>query len=261
MTGAASATDVAVTATNRANVTGAQIATDLEDAVQAVGGLGATTVKFRTSGGNLWKFAFDTTVNDPPGTDVIIEAPEREDLTDATKVLFNKTGSSGTAYWVSNLPQDTFVETDLPAGFLTATDVEWDGQRLTEAPWEMFISPETRGDPIYYATKNKKIRLFPVPSEQKMFQVWYKGTETDLAVNGSADSTECPLPSEAHMAPTFYATAMLLGEKHEYEKVNRHMGSFFRMAREYRLRESNADWSLFPDTETVYRPPRVISST
>lgn len=261
-TNAISATDVAITSTNRANTTGGTIASDLQvrlraaiDAASGESDANATVV-FNTSGSSLWKF----TINSVDGTDIAIESPERDDLTDATEVLFAKTGSSGAQTWVSNLPQDTFIETDLPSDFLAITDVEWDGQPLAAGPWALFISPDNHGDPTHYATKNNKIRLFPAPSSQKMFHIWYKGTETDLAVNGSADGTDCPLPSEVHMAPAFYATAMLLEEKHEYDKSTRHMGNFVRMAREYRLRESNADWAMFPDPETAYRPPKVISS-
>lgn len=254
-TNALAATDVAITATNRANATGATVASDLQTAIQAV--TTSTTVVFNTSGSDIWKFTIDSI----DGTDIEINSPSGINYSDATDVLFAKTGTSGAQTWVSNLPQDTFVETDLPSNFLRLTHVEWDGIPLREAPWGLFISPETHGTPTHYAIKNKKIRVYPAPSSQDMFHVWYNGVETDLAVDGTADSTDCPLPTEVHMGPVYFAASKLCEENHEFQKSILFMRDFLDSAIEYRLRESNANPALEPSPETVYRPPEVISST
>jgi hypothetical protein len=259
-TDAVSATDIPITTASRANVTGATVAADLQAKIQAVSDFSEATVTFfdpATTNTNVWKFA----ITQPGASEITIASPSKISYTDATEVLFSKTGKESSSSWVSNLPQDTFVETDLPSDFLRMTHVEWDNQPLEQGPWELFVSPQTHADPTHYAIKNKKIRLFPVPSQQKMFQIWYLGTETDLAVTGSDDSTNCPLPTQVHMAPVFYAAAKLMEEKHEYQKSVHHMRNFIREVREYRLRESNANWALFPRVETLYRPPKVIQST
>ena len=260
-TNSIAATDIPITATSRSNITGATVAADLQGRIQDEGGsLSSVAVTFNdpaTTSTNIWKFVIANTTS----SEITIDSPSKISYTDATEVLFSKRGKESSNTWVSDIPQDCLVETDLPDGFLRETHVEWDGHPLKQAPFDIFISPNSHGDPLYYGIKNKKIRVYPAPAEQKMFHVWFKGAETDLAVDGSADSTNCPLPSEVHMAPVYYATSMLLEEKHEYEKSLGNMRSHLRMAREYRLRESNANWALFPESETVYRPPRVITSS
>jgi hypothetical protein len=252
------AADVAITATNRANTTGAQVATDLQVAIRTLDDISNATVVFNTSGDDIWKFTIDSR----DGTDIDIAGPSGINYTDATEILFAKTGASSAQTWVSNIPQDSMVETDLPADYLNMTHVEWDKNPLAMAPFDIFVSPESHGTPMYYGIKNDKIRLYPSPAEQFEFHIWYKGQETDLTEDDTTDdATACPLPASAHMGPVYYAAAKLCEEKHEFDKAVQFKRDFFRIVREYRLRESNANWALFPGAETVYRPPKVISST
>jgi hypothetical protein len=253
------ATDISVTGTNRANTTGAQVAADLQVAIRAAIDPGAnTTVVFNTTGPDIWKFTIDSI----DGTDIEIVGPSGINYTDATDTLFAKSGTSGAQTWVSNIPQDSMVETDLPSDFLRMTNVEWDKESLDVAPFDIFSSPQTHGTPRYYGVKGDKIRLYPSPASQFEFHIWYKGQEADLTETDTTDdATTSPLPASVHMAPVYYAAAKLCEEKHEFAKAVQYMRNFFSIVREYRLRESNANWALWPSEQTIYQPPKVISST
>lgn len=253
---ALAATDIAVTSTDRSNVAGSQVATDLQTAIQAAGA-GSATVAFNTSGADIWKFTIDSS----DGTSIQVEAPSRVDYVDATDLLFGKTDTQTSTTWVSSFPQDFLVETDLPSNFLTLTHVEWDGHPLVPAPFEFFISPSRHGTPQWYAVKNKKIRVYPAPTDQELFHIWYRGVEDDLAVDSSADSTTSPLPAQVHMAPVYYAASKILEETHEYDKADRLFRDYLNMVGEYSRRENNANPSLFPNAEPVVIPRVESEST
>lgn len=165
-TNALAATDIVITATDRTGVTGATVAADLQTAIRAAGAATAT-VAFSTT---TWKF----TIDGIDSTTITIAAPSAIIYADATDMLFGKTGAETATSWVGNIPPDCNVETDLPSDFLTPVSVEWDQEPLEPATYDLFHSPQVSGEPEIYHILNKKIRVYPVPTSQKMFFITYR---------------------------------------------------------------------------------------
>jgi hypothetical protein len=246
-TNALVATNVALTTVNRTDATGTQVATDLQATLRAAIGGGANiTVTFNLTGTNYWRFTFDT-IN---ATRIQVQATTELTQVDATGIILggnsldSGVGTNVTA--TGFFPTDMNVETDLPSTFLEIEYVEWDTYRLAPAPYNIFISPEYSGDPIYYAVKNNRIRVLPSPTDQKLFHIRFKQAFADLDTTGAADATASPLPSNEHMAPVYYASSKLLEEKHEYDKSRRMLEQFYELARRYKIRESNQSPSMYP---------------
>jgi hypothetical protein len=249
------AEDVAITTTNRTNVAGATIASDLQATIRsAIGGDTASTVAFTTSGDNLWTFLI-TPKGSP--TSISIEAPEDNQYVDARAILFGSADSTQTAAtWRSGIGQDAIVETALPTTFLEMEFVEWGKYRLSRAPYELFISPESSGRPSYYAVKNDRIRVYPSPTSQELFHIRYKQAFADLDTNGDDNSVTCPLPANEHMAPVYYSVSKLMEEKQQFGEARNLYGEFYRMATTYKVRENNQNPTLFPSYR-VFQPPNV----
>jgi hypothetical protein len=136
---------------------------------------------------------------------------------------------------------------------------KWDVWKLSNAPWGLFYSPMGSGTPQYYAVRNDRIRIFPVPTSQKAFYLRYKGAPSDLSVSGSSDATACPLPDKYHMAPVYWAAASLLEESHEFDKAVEFQRKFYAMTDEYKIRETNQNPTLRP-REEPYVPFKVVPS-
>ena len=190
-------------------------------------------------------------------TSMAIAAPTGVGYTDGVPSMFggNQTGI-GTSI-DGDMPQDCNVETSLPTGFLVVQSVYYGTHRVYNAPFDVFLRPMAFGVPQYFGIRNKVIRLYPSPDQQDFFKIDYSCLPADLAVDGSSDSTTCPLPEETHMAPVYYAAASLLEESHEFDKASYFQGKFMYMANDYKMRESNNNPSLVPATNP-YIPPKVV---
>lgn len=170
------ATDVVLTGTDRDNVTGTQVATDLQVTLRAAGAATATVVWSTTT----WVFTIDS----DNGTDITIGAPSAIIYADATGLLFGAaTGSSGAATYVGSLPEDCTVEADLPSDCRSVLPpVEWDGNRLTSANFDIFASPGyNTTTPYHYALRGTKMRLWPAPSRQGLCHFWYEYIPAEFA--------------------------------------------------------------------------------
>ena len=163
------AVDVPVTETDRDNVSGTQVATDLQVTLRAAGAATATVVWSTTE----WAFTVDS-IN---GTDVTIGAPQTIIYADATGLIFGVgSGSSGESTYVGSLPEDCTVEADLPSDCSSVLPpVEWNGNRLTSANFNIFASPGyNTTTPYHYGLRGTKMRLWPAPSRQGMCHFWYE---------------------------------------------------------------------------------------
>ena len=116
-TNATSATDVAITAHQRVDTTGAQVATDFQERLRNLGSISNLTVAYSTT---TYKFTVDS-IN---GTDIKFEAPSGSNYVDATSLL-GLSGSSGAQTFLSGIPQDCFVETDLASTGEQIDRAEW----------------------------------------------------------------------------------------------------------------------------------------
>ena len=174
-TDAMAATDVALTGTARENASGTTVAADLQATIRTACGTANPTVTWSTT---TWKFTLTTSANT---TSVTIGSPSGITYINACSLLgFNEDTTTG--YTVSdNIPDDCTVETALPSDYLQLVPpVEWDSNPLTLAPFDLFASPQASGTPTYYAVRNKRIRISPTPSSQKLFHIWYKYLPTEF---------------------------------------------------------------------------------
>jgi hypothetical protein len=237
-TDAISATDVAVTTTDRNDVTGTQVATDLQAAIRTATG-GAATVVWSTT---TWRFTIDSI----DGTDIEIGSPSGITFIDATDSLFGRTGSSSAQTWVSNFPEDCTVVSDLPSDFYDMEYAEWDKHPIYQAPQEFLMSPERNSNWVdYYFIRDKRIYLAPAPSERRLFKVRYQYFPASITLDGTADATtSCPLAHENHMAVVYYATGMVLDETFESEESNRMLQRFTDQVSKYRIKEANQNTKI-----------------
>ena len=157
-------------------------------------------------------------------------------------------GTAATSTFTGEMPQDCTLRASLPTGFLEVQYVEWGNTQLAPAPFNYVMSPEVFGTPEYYSIQNKEIRFNPTPSENDECILRYKGAPSEASLDGTEDATECRLPEEVHMAPVYYAAAMLLEETHEPQQALYFQQKFNSMCAEYRMRESNNTPTLFPQS-------------
>lgn len=246
-TNALAATDVAITATAENDASGTTVAADLETAIQAAGAASATVVWSTTT----WRFTIDSI----DGTDIEIGTPSGITYIDATEILFGKTGASGAQTWESLHPQDCTVMADLPSDFFSIEYVEWDKHPLKQAPFELFMSPETSSNYLdYYAIRGKQIFLAPSASERKLLKIRYRYLPAAVTLTGSSDTATCSLSTEFHMAPVFFAAGMVLKETFEFEESDKAFQAFYDQIQEYRLNEANQNTKMFPAGVTFQVP-------
>jgi hypothetical protein len=189
-------------------------------------------------------------------TSIAIRAPTGVGYTDGVFSMFGKY-ATGTTTITGNIPQDCNLETSLPSGFMEMDYVYYGSWKLQKAPFDIFLRPRVQGTPSFYGIRNKQILLYPTPNHQDFCKIFYTGVPTELDTSGADDATECPLPSEIHMAPVYYAASMLLQEGHEYDKSVFNMQMFTNLANNYKIREANQNPSLYP-SRGEYIPPKVI---
>ncbi len=191
-------------------------------------------------------------------TNISIGSPTGIGYYDASGELFGGAISKASTTITGGFPQNCTMESSLPTGFLNIDYVMYDTWQLDPAPFDLFTFPQAAGTPSYYAIKNKKIRVYPTPTEQGRFQLYYKGFPADLGVDGASDAVSCPLPEEMHYAPMHWAAAKLFDEAHEYDKSVYHQRVFNDMANRYICREANNNPSMFPTVPRVI-PPKVVT--
>lgn len=238
-TNAVAASDVTITATDRNDTTGTQVASDLQTAIRTLAGVSTATVVWSTT---TWRFTIDSI----DGTDIEIGAPSGITYIDATQSLFGRTGSSSAQTWVSNMPEDCTVVSDLPADFYDMEYAEWDKHPIYQAPYKYLMSPETNSNWVdYYFIRDKRIYLSPSPSERRLFKVRYQYFPASITLDGASDATvSCPLSHEDHMAPVYYACGLILDETFETDESNRMLQRFNDIVSKYRIKEANQNTKL-----------------
>jgi hypothetical protein len=245
----ASAT-IALTGTDRTDATGGTVAADFETLVQA--SWGSATVGWSTT---AWKFS----INIPAATTITVTTPDTTNLTyvDGTD-LIGGGGTTAASIWVSTVPEGCTAETELPSDFVSIEHVEWDEIKLTQASFDMFMSPASLGRPRNYQVKGNRIRLYPAPSRQEKFHVVYKASPTEYTDAATQGSTVCPMPKNYALAPVYYAAATIGEENFEDAVAGRSQGRYASHVRNYIMEYANqvtakAEPQRFQPMETYYR--------
>jgi hypothetical protein len=239
--GSASASfPINASSSNLFNVTGASVGVMIASSIQ--GTWAAATCGWDTS---AWRFY----ITIPAETNIQVTSPDGATYIDVTDIYFGGGSSQATASWLSNFPDECTVETSLPTGFYSIEHVEWDRDPLTQAPFDIFMSPETSGDPEYYSIKNKKIRVYPVPDEQKLFHIFYRYLPVDFGVASSTGSgsmsASSSLDAEVQMAPVFYAASLMAEQNFEKDIADRMYSRYRKMLLDYRQNFNNQNPQMF----------------
>ena len=125
--------------------------------------------------------------------------------------------------------------------------VDYDDHLLYKAPFDIFMSPEVNSTwPEYYAIRDRKIYIAPVPSDRRMLKIRYRYIPSPVTLTGDSDSTSCALPTENHMAPVYYAAGMILKENFEYDEGDRMMAMYYDQVRKYRIRQNHQNAKIYP---------------
>ena len=238
------ATDVLIASTTLSDATPTTVANHIGSNINAMDLLATSSGSIACGwSASTWSFYLDCGAT---ATSITIESPDSRNYIDAVDMIFGTAGTKATSTFSGGFPEDCTIETTLPSGFLEIERVEWDHNEIGPAPFNLFMSPQVAGTPSHYAIKNKKIRLYPVPDEVEHFYIRYKQMPDDLGTDGASDSVSCPLPTECHMAPVYYAAACLLEESHEIDKAIYYQRKFHDMVTDYKIRENNNNPTLFP---------------
>lgn len=233
ITGGANAidSDVVVTDSSTNDMTGSEAAAELQAQIQAAGASTATVT---------WSpYAF--TVDSVDGTAIAITAPsDSSSYSDATDLLFGGTVSASASSVSGGFPTGCTVECDLNADVVTVQQVFWDRYPLQQAPEIYMTEPQMTGTPAYYHIKGKKLRLYPVPNEQKRLAVRYKGIPTPTSVGDLNGSTAVNIvPPEYHMALVYRAACELAAMNYEMKVSDRYMYLYGKEVSKYITRYNN----------------------
>lgn len=244
------ATDIAITATDTTDTTGAATATLLETAINAAIGGGGVTVAWSDT---TWRFTITPTVG---SSSITVDSPSIDYYIDATAKLFGATGTQTGTHWDSSFPEDCTLKSSLPSDFFELEYIDYDGHILQPAPFSMFMSPRSVSSyPEYYAIKDREIFISPTVDSRKMIKIRYKHVPSVASISGSDDATtSCLLPPEVHMAPVYYAAGMMLKETFEEEEAAKKLAMFFDIVRTYNMRQANQNPKMFPQNVDYYVP-------
>jgi len=240
---ALAATNVTLASSTIVGVSGSTYASHIASNINAYIGTGSISVSWNDAS---WAFTIkDNTVASI--TSITIDPPSIDNYIDGTSKTFGKTGTDTDTEWVSNIPEDCTLETDLPDDFLEMEHIDYDDHILYPAPFEIFMSPESQSSyPNYYAIRDKKLYLNPTPSDRRMLKIRYRWIPTPVTITGSGDTATCSLPTENHMAPVYYAAGMILRETFEPDESDKMFGLYYDQVRKYRIRQANQNTKMFP---------------
>ena len=135
--------------------------------------------------------------------------------------------------------------------------MEWDGDPLDPAPFDIFASPEAHGTPEWYGIRNDKIRLSPTPNSQKMLHIWYRYAPTAFTDAATDADVELYIPTHYHTAVVYYAASLIAEENHEYSISDRMLARFKEYIGKYVTAKANSNPTLFP-TVSPQRRMRVV---
>lgn len=188
--------DIAITSTNRDEVSGTIVASDLQAAIRtASGALGTETVTWTP---------FYFVINFGQGSSITIEAPDSDILSDSRERIglegYSVLGDTVTG----SFPEDCTVRISLPSDMITMQRVEWNGWPLTEIPQQYAQSPESFGTPWAYHVRGRELYLIPSPDHQDELHVWYRGQPIDIVFAGYQ---ECGLSGKSAKTSTGLSTS------------------------------------------------------
>lgn len=165
-TNALAATDVVITDYAREGAAGDVVAADLQAKIREAGAA-SVAVSFSTT---TWKFTVDAS----DSTSIDIDSPSNDTIyADPIDLLFATSGEKTGTSWTGNVPEDCTIEIDLPSDFDREKAVEWDQRELVKSSFDLFVSPQSNGNPSCYQIWGKKMRIAPVPDEQELLQLIY----------------------------------------------------------------------------------------
>jgi hypothetical protein len=142
---------------------------------------------------------------------------------------------SDTEEIVGGFPEDCTMYADLPTDFYMMTYCAWDKNELVEHPRRLTIQPETSGTPIYYSVVDKRLYLYPVPTEQKELYIEYKSVPT-TAVGTAIDSH---IPAECHQGLAYLVAAEMLKQTFEEQQAKARYSDYYRVKAQYLNRVQN----------------------
>jgi hypothetical protein len=225
------------------DVTGSTMASYITSCLQT--SFGNSSVTWDPS---TWRF----TLIVPTATSIeIAEATETSYVRNKVEAFFGGTGTQSTTDYLGDFPEDCTVRASLPSGFLSMEHVEWDGDSVPPAPFEITISPEWFGtDPMYYSVAEKEIRFWPVPSSAKDCHIFYKKMPDDFgnasATGSGSMSASATLDREFQYAPVYWAASQIADENGEPQRADRWMGKYILDTRKYTAQRHNQNPQMFP---------------
>jgi len=231
------ATDVCITATDFINATAGTVATQLVTALTAQAA--TCTISWASA---TWYFTitFGATV-----TTAVFSAPTTPAYIDAVPLIMGEEASYTAPTCTGSFPEDCAVEASLPTDLLYLYHVEWDGNALSPAPPDMFWSPNYEGTPGHYMVYDKKLRLFPSPTQQKRLHLIYKYFPSDWTdVSQTASSIQ--YDTEWHMAPVYFAAALQAEMNFEDKIAQRLHARYIDQVRKYNRLQCNQNPQMFP---------------
>ena len=192
----------------------------------------------------MGKYAF--TISGIDSTSITIAAPDDSvTYSDATENLFGGVPDAGVLTIVGSFPQACTVETTLTAESLRVNKVLWDNWELAQAERSAFIDVESTGTPSYYNVRGNKIRLFPVPTEQKKWYIEYKGVPSKVTT--PLTTTEIPdIPAKYQRALSYWVAKELLLSDFEDDLANRRYGDYKRIVNQYKIDYANNSPKIGP---------------
>lgn len=176
-TNALSATDVAITGTNRTEASGSTVASDFQTTLRAaIGGGANATVTYDD-------FAF--TVDTVDGTSITFAEPSDVNYSDARDMLgLTGTTTETNADVTGGFPENCTVKSALQSNALTVDYVAWEDLELLQLPREFAFNPKSFGIPNYYHIRGRDLYLMPSPSRQGLIKVWYRSVPDDIVFAG-----------------------------------------------------------------------------
>lgn len=223
--------DIVVTSASASNQTGTQTATMLQAQIRAAIGGGADL----TVAWSKFKFTIDAI----DALTIEIASPDNAtEYTDYVAELFGGSQSVVATSVECDFPQDCTIESTLSADSLRVNKVLWDDFILRPITRDFVVDPELTGTPIYYNVRGDKIRLIPVPAEQKKFFIEYKGVPSE--VSSPTTSSEIPdIPAKYQRAVAYWVSYQLLLGSFEDSLANRRYAEYKRIVNQYKMDYAN----------------------
>lgn len=230
-TNAMTTTDVVVTSADASTQTGDQVATMLQAQIRAAVGEGTNL----TVAWSKFKFTIDAI----DSTSIAIASPaDSVTYTDYIDELFGGSQSVTATSVECDFPEHCTMEASLNGNSIRVNKVFWDTWLLAPTPRDYVIDPLATGTPSYYNIRGDKIRITPVPIEQKKWYIEYTGVPSQ--VTSPAESTAIPdIPTKYQRALAYWVAKELLLESFEAETGRNLYGEYRQIVNQYKLDYAN----------------------